>query len=117
MFNKTLIEKQGLFENDIQELTKLHTLKDELFETMEGLDPNKEKDLKQLRMFVKLLQSLEFDMQRVWKFDPNANMHSWWFKAPHCKCPFMDNQDMLGTKYRVHVKDCPLHGHEIEAPT
>ena len=109
MLNQRLVEKQGLSRGDVAKIKMLHNEREMLFKKMEALDPVA--DRHELREHcVKDLERLEFALQEAWKFPQDAKMHSWWFRAPHCSCPYMDNQDMLGTEYKYINGDCPLHG-------
>jgi len=107
ILNKKLIKKQGLSEEDELELVRLHQTKDQLFDFMEKLDPVE--DRLQLQLYGQLLESLEYNMQRVWKFDQNVAYHSWWYQVPHCKCPKMDNADPM-YPYKIFTVNCPVHG-------
>ena len=56
------------------------------------------------------LQELEFEMQRVWKFEVNANYHTWWLEHAACTCPKMDNKDpMFYGAGKIISSDCPIH--------
>lgn len=108
--NERLIEKQGLDERDVAELERLHVSREVLFEEMENLNPELEEDLSLLKTYVVLLESLEFNMQRVWKFEQDRSKHSWWYRVPHCKCPKMDNADpLMSARGRIINGNCPLH--------
>lgn len=105
--NKGLIKTQGLSEDDVAELNTLHETKDNVFLFMDLLDPIKEN--KKLRLYGRLIESVEFNMQRIWKFDQNVAYHSWWYQVPHCKCPKMDNADPM-YPYKIINNNCPIHG-------
>jgi len=82
--NRNLIKSQNLTDTDILELEQLHETREALFQLMADLDIDD--DLPLLRTYVVLLESLEYNMQRVWKFEQNKDYHTWWFKSPHCTC-------------------------------
>lgn len=107
MLNKNLIKSQGLSDDDVLELVRLHEVREKLFDSMDKLDPIKDND--SLRLYAKLLESLEYNMQRVWKFEQNPEFHTWWFKVPHCTCPKMDNADPIYI-HRLYHAGCPIHG-------
>lgn len=107
--NKSLVERQELSEDDIEELQHLHSTREDLFRLAGNLDLTKETDVATIRVYATLLEALEYDMQRVWKFDQNPHYHSWWYKMPHCKCPTMDNDDLMGSEYRICNTDCKIH--------
>jgi len=111
MLNPNLVKQQGLNKDDVAELEQLHEAKNQLFEIMSVLDPDMDIDV--LKTYVLLLESLEFNMQRVWKFDQDRSFHNWWYQAPHCECPKMDNADpLMGYGGRIINGNCPLHGNK-----
>jgi len=57
-----------------------------------------------------LIEEIEFLMQRAWGFEEDAAFHTWWYQAPHCTCPPIDNAERFGSKNKVIRQDCPLHG-------
>jgi len=104
MLNKFLVQKQGLTKDETNELEYLHILKNDLFLLMEQTDDNYK-----LRLYAALLESLEYNMQRVWHFPQDSQYHNWWHKVPNCNCPSMDNDDPL-MPGRIIREDCPIHG-------
>ena len=111
MLNSRLIEIQELSDEDVTRICALHDQLDVLFEQMADMDPKKSQ--RQLLICVEKIEQLEFDLQAAWKFEQNKNYHTWWYQAPHCICPRMDNADVVGTELRYFISSCPLHG----APT
>lgn len=55
----------------------------------------------------------EYRLQALWNFTADSNFHSYWFKMPHCTCPYMDNQERIGTGMFIISGDCPLHGNRL----
>jgi len=111
MLNPRLVFNQGLDQCDIDRLEKLHEARENMFQDMETLDPENADHLIKLRTYVVLLDALEFEMQRAWKFDQDPSKHTWWYQAPHCECPKMDNADpLMGFGGRIINNNCPLHG-------
>lgn len=108
--NLRLVEQQQLSLDDVKELVHLHSVREQVFNQMRVLDPSNEDQLQQLRLFADLMESVEYNMQRVWKFEQDSKFHSWWYQLPHCSCPSMDNGDRVGTDSRVINMNCPLHG-------
>jgi len=106
ILNPHLVEKQGLTEDDVAELEHLHTVREKLFAAVEQLDPGFQND--SIQLYAALLESLEFDMQRVWKFPQDRSFHSWWYRMPHCQCPQMDNADPIYA-HRIISGNCPVH--------
>lgn len=109
ILNPILVKKQGLTIPEVLELENLHELRERTFSEMERLDPTNEKDLVTLKIFAELIESLEYNMQRVWKFDQDKSKHTWWFRIPHCTCPKIDNSDPIYMN-RIINSDCPIHG-------
>jgi len=105
--NPHLVKRQGLTQSDIDAVEFQHERKNLLFEKMNKLDP--EIDQTELQLCVLELQEIEFAMQRAWKWDEDADRHTWWFQAPHCRCPQMGNRDPIMPN-RITRRDCPLHG-------
>jgi len=113
ILNERLIAEQKLTKKDVSAIEELHEAREDMFEIMEELDPYEERELLQLKMYVVLLESLEFNMQRVWKFPQDKHRHTWWNRAPHCICKQTDDSfKMVGFKGRVLNHKCPLHGEE-----
>ena len=113
VLNTQLIKKQGLSIEDVEELEQLHQVREDLFKHAGELMPEKYPEtIPVLKTYVALLQSLEYDMQRLWKFPQTSTMHMWWNRIPHCICPTMDNDERLGTEFRVINDSCPCHGNK-----
>lgn len=108
--NPHLIVKQGLNEDEVRLLEELHEKRLNLFKLMASCDPKMKGDRVMLAEYAQQVEQLEFRMQEAWKFDKDRNMHSWWFRVPHCRCPKLDNEEHIGTPYRIFTQDCPVHG-------
>jgi len=114
ILNQRLVEQQELTEDDIFELEGLHEIRARTFDKMAALNPTNDEDKDTLILYSHLLESLEYNMQRVWKFDQDRNYHSWWYRVPYCTCPTMDNGDPMFFGRRIFRHDCPVHNHIIE---
>lgn len=103
--NQALIKKQKLSPTEVTEIARLHQKRETLFLAMSEtpLSPK-------LKEAVKELEDLEFALQKAWGFTQDPNYHTWWYRAPHCSCPKLDNQDNYGTSMRVINQNCVLHG-------
>lgn len=88
----------------LNELKELHVQKLILFKAMEETD-----DPVLLKAYANNFEQIEFAMQQCWGFEMDRNHHRW-FEVPKCTCPKMDNADRIGTPYRIHTADCPIHG-------
>lgn len=105
--NPHLVARQKLTQADIDAVTFEHERKNILFKVMSDLNPVEQKQ--ELQLCALELQEIEFAMQRAWRFAEDADRHTWWFQAPHCRCPSMDNSDPIMPN-RITVQNCPLHG-------
>jgi len=115
--NQQLVEKQKLTDDDCDELERLHDQRERLFAKMLGCRLDNPYELNSLKLYGELLESLEYNMQRVWKFPQTSSMHTWWYQVPHCQCPILDNMDMQGADARVYNLGCPVHGHLFKQVT
>ena len=109
VLNQHLVEKQELADCEVVHIKELHEILNTLFENMGALDPSNPEELEMLRHGAVELRDLEFALQRAWRFGENENFHSWWFRFPHCTCPKMDNQDMVGAEGWWSNGGCPIH--------
>lgn len=107
ILNPYMVKQQGLSKDDINKIVELHETLHAIFNQMETLDP--EKDQVALKACGAQIEELEFQLQDAWGWKQNADLHTWWFKSPHCCCGFFDNMERLGTPYRVINDGCPVH--------
>lgn len=103
--NANMVERQKLTPERIKKLKELHRERQSIFDMMEISTVKS-----QLRELVKDLQEVEFQMQDAWRFPRDARYHSWWYKAPKCTCPKMDNDERRGTCLSIINQLCVLHG-------
>ncbi|RLA05141.1 MAG: hypothetical protein DRQ47_01890 [Gammaproteobacteria bacterium] len=109
--NKGLIASQKVDEDGVAELIRLHKALDLVNELMAEMDPTDgEYMVNQLHTMATVIESIEFNMQRVWKFPQDMDFHTHWLNVPHCKCPQMDNRDPLYFGRRIINANCPVHG-------
>jgi len=106
LINLEFAKKQNLNEEDIQKLNILYKQLECIFDKAEK--SNEENELAALSME---LESLEYELQRTWKLDPDISRHSYWFRIPKCTCPKMDNADRWGTDTRIFDSQCIVHKH------
>ncbi len=106
LLNPALLERQGISDDAVFHLEGFHLYLSDLFEEAKDMTPEDQK------MYVApLVESIEFAMQRLWKFPEDANYHTHWLRVPACLCPKMDNRDpMYYGRGRIIVADCPIHG-------
>jgi len=55
----------------------------------------------------------EYKLQRLWQFDLNYKMHSYWFHSERCSCPKVENSELFGTGLRHYGRECELHKHHL----
>jgi len=108
--NPSLALQQKLSDENLEELKDLHVSKTELFEMMDLADPENPPSDDFFPKCAELLQEIEFLMQRAWGFTEDAAYHTWWYQAPHCTCPTLDNAERFGVEGKIIRHDCPLHG-------
>jgi hypothetical protein len=102
--NPSLCKRQKITLEKLGELKTLHMGVQNILSAMEAADSPTV-----LQILNAEWKRLQFELQRVWGFDQNANFHYWW-TVPKCKCPKMDNQDSYGTDYGIVSGACPIHG-------
>mgnify|MGYP001813114494 FL=1 len=112
VLNERLLEKQGIDEEGAQRIIALHEKRENMFDLMRALDPEDPQQRISLREWAEKVEELEFELQDAWGFPQTRDMHSWWYRLPHCKCPIMDNMDVMGTDLRYFNGDCPIHGQD-----
>lgn len=102
--NQSLIAKQGLTSEEVVKIEELHQIKWKLMQCMK-----RAKKPETLRMLSAEVTVLEFKLQKAWRFVPSADWHRS-YTLPHCTCPVADNDERLGTPYRIISENCILHG-------
>lgn len=108
--NAGLVEKQGLSERDINDITKLHELKHYVFQIMDSVKGVTDDDRLILLQCVDMVEKIEYKLQQTWKFKIDRSWHNW-YEVPKCGCPKMDNRGYKGVgDYRIINRDCILHG-------
>ena len=108
--NGDLASRQGLTEKDVDDLFELHQDKSSLLTAAAVLRPHVKSDLRLLKRFVTIMETIEDGMQEAWKFEKDANYHTHWLSFPQCKCPKMDNKDaMYYGRGKIISSKCPLH--------
>ena len=115
ILNKKLIAEQKLVQSEIDNIMRLHYALQEVFDLMEEMDPSDgQYVVDQLHRMALVVESIEYNLQRVWKFPQDKTRHTWWNRAPHCICKATAKGfEMVGFKGCVVNNKCPVHG-EIE---
>jgi hypothetical protein len=102
--NLSLLEKNDKLDN-LKELKKVYVKLFKIFEKMELTD-----DRIKLFNYNLSIEELEYQMQELWGFEKNRNMHRYWVECPKCTCPKLDNLQSRGSIYRIYNCDCLIHG-------
>jgi len=103
MLNKQLLDRQNCWEN-LEKLKELHVEQLVVYEEMSNTD-----DELLLKMYDSLLDQINTELQREWKFTEDINYIQFWIR-PKCTCPKLDNYDRYPYGYYVVNMTCPLHG-------
>lgn len=101
--NHNLIVQKALSKMQVEAIKDLHLQR----MMIEGqlADVHREEDIKHL--FSQWMFN-QFSLQRAWGFPEDANFHPS-HHLPHCVCPELDNDDRLGSPYKVVTQGCPIH--------
>lgn len=99
--NIGLAISKGITLEDFKSLQDLYEVADSYIEQLES-----EIDIQNT---LEKLTEVEFLIQEAWTFGRNSDYHYFSFKPDNCKCPKIDNMDMIGSKYRVYNSICPIH--------
>ncbi len=103
---KTAISN-GLMRSDIKKIKSEYRKIYKLMDKIESENnTNKKNEL------AEKITNAEFELQRLWGFDSDADYHKFWFQIPGCGCPYMDNMDRIGTGTRVINENCIFHGNK-----
>lgn len=102
--NPNLLMLRKINKQDFETLKHLHRQQFEVYELMENTD-----DVQKLKELNKLTTKIQYEMQKAWHFRKNKNRH-YWYNVPKCDCPKLDNQERLGTPFRIINQSCIIHG-------
>lgn len=105
VLNRAMVKAQGLTEEDIAELEPIY---DELFAILDN--PSSVEDP------VRAVEAIELRLQRIWKFEQDRNMHSYWHRLAGCTCPSLSNLRMMekGRDCRITSSKCPWHSSDTQ---
>jgi len=101
--NDALVQ-QGITDEGLEELKRLHQDRLLTEQFMEGTD-----DPKKLKALFEVWTNIQYSLQMAWGFPEDANYHRFW-EVPKCACPPIDNSERLGTPYKIVDSACPIHG-------
>lgn len=102
MLNKNLLISQEITTKGEASIVALHGIMDDVTENHEEYGNQKE--------VLAIVQSLEYTMQALWKFDRDKNYHRYTWNLRDCTCPRMDNIERIGTLLKIVSVNCPFHG-------
>lgn len=105
ILNKRLLDRQNCWTN-LDKLKALHQERLYIYDLMSDLESND--DL--LLMYDALCRQIQFELQEAWGFELDESFHYFWIR-PHCTCPVLDNQDLMGIDRKIINSNCPLHGY------
>lgn len=108
--NKRLLVRQHISPVVEKYILTLHAMKDVLLKFEKGLDPSCSS--KVFRQLPKVMEDIEYSMQKAWKFEQGKDYHTHWNRFFNCNCPVLDNDDLIGLPQRIINMSCPLHGKE-----
>jgi len=109
MLNEALAKKQMVTKEQRIELFRLYQKLDALLQE-EANDPNPGKE------YAERMREIEFELQKNWNFEQDANFHSYEFLFSSCTCPKMDNEERFGFP-KIYNCSCPIHGYNCEEKT
>ncbi len=104
-YNESLADSQELSE---EERIQLDAKYEELFDVFDNMK-NESLSSKELAALAMQVEGIEYDLQRIWKFEIDPKKHRYWYRVPQCTCPKIDNMDLFGTDMRIFAADCPVH--------
>lgn len=103
MFNEELADERGLTGEEKNALVAL-------YQSMETVLNKPYEVCSSPKDVSRYIQSLEYEMQELWKFDTDSDFHSYWFLVKGCQCPKLDNKDLIGSRMSYIDASCPYHG-------
>jgi hypothetical protein len=101
--NADLIRERKLDFDTVSQIVALHKERYDLFTLLV-----KTKNRTFMKILFNQLTQVEFELQMLWGFEPNAIRHRSYL-WPKCTCPKSDNDDAFPEIQWIDLK-CPLHG-------
>jgi len=111
--NKQLLVKRNISDENIILMGYYYNKLNNLLKQAEELEKVKKymsnkQYRKEAKKIGKEVDKVEKELQKLWKFEPDENFYTYWFKIPGCVCPKLDNEDFRG-RGRIIVENCPYH--------
>jgi len=67
------------------------------------------KHLPDLKMMDKRLHEIEYELQKLKKYNNDIDYHIFWYQQPCCNCPKLDNDEKIGVSHKVVSLECIIH--------
>lgn len=106
--NEKLLTKNKAWGN-LKRILNARRAIDLLLEKADILYSSGERDNSKFRDIAESITSVEFQLQKAWKFPLDKNYHTYFLKLPGCTCPKLDNSDNIGTSTRYIRDSCVYH--------
>lgn len=103
--NRFLIKKRNISNISVWKIMVLHRQQLEIEVAMEKMPVTA---VNLLQSLMDEITEINFELQDLWGFQRNADFHKTHY-LPHCTCPKIDNDVMVGTPQRYIAEGCPLH--------
>ena len=110
--NKSLLKSQNVSKKQKKHIISLHKLMNQTFKAAKKLEKNNLLDFKRGKEISNTIKDIEFRLQEQWNFKQDDKYHTYQNKIPGCKCPILDNIDMMGTGIRWTNINCKFHGYD-----
>lgn len=101
--NLDFVKEQRITFETFCQIIILHKERADLFDLL-----MRREDRSLIKIIFNQLTQIEFELQMLWGFEPDAREHKSW-RWPRCECPYSDNRHMpYGLQWVTET--CPLHG-------
>lgn len=101
--NGVLAERQKVTKAQLIKLKELHADRHLIEEQLKEASR-----VEDIQMLYREWQKIQYLLQDNWNFPRNLDWHPS-HQLPHCTCPSTDNDERLGTPFRVVTKGCIIH--------
>ena len=106
--NQRLITQKGLDKEEVDKIKELHVERIRIEDQMSATD-----DPSEIKRLFNAWTTGQYLLQSLWGFPEDINYHPS-HRLSKCTCgATMDNDERLGTPYKVVSHDCPIHGENI----
>lgn len=105
MINKNLATRKKLSED---RRTAIQEVQQALSDFLN--DPTGHVEAKEV---AEVIQGFEWVLQKLWGFPMDHKMHRYQWKANGCSCPYLDNEELIGTGTMWRNGKCQFHGDKV----